>query len=201
VNGSGTTRRALEGPAVALGVLLGFLLLGCTTFRVLDPHAPVVLEEGEGILVVHIRTQVKLHSVKISGALIHDAGTELPAGEHFTLLAATSGDYRWHRLERVFAPVTYHYEPPKDEGEWDFTVEAGKINYPGLLVVEGVEGHSSLAVRAINQSAMAFFDLERRHPGLIEQFPMRWAGSPRDDFLERYLEAREERSPADGQEP
>jgi hypothetical protein len=177
------------GLAVA-GVAYCLQVTGCATLRALDPGGPVSLGRSEGILVVHIRTQVALDSIKVAGVAAHRIGGGLKQGEYLWFLAATAGNYRWIGLEKKIGPYTYRWALDGPDAEWNFTIEPGKINYPGVFVVEGKEGSPALRIHTINQAAIAFAELRQGHPALLERFPMRYAGSRRDDFLDYYLEAR-----------
>ena len=170
--------------------LVCLLLIGCANTRPLDPAAgPIDLAPNEGILVLHIRTQVRLAAIQVAGASPQEVANDLPAGEHLWFLAAAPGEYRWRRIERDFGRVLYYWHVPASYDEWSFTVEAGRINYPGVLEIEGREGVPILEMRSFNRSAIAHAELMRRYPLLLERFPMRYAGSRRDDFLDHYLRA------------
>jgi len=172
------------------GAVLCLFVMGCVNTRALDPAAdPISLDENEGILVVHIRTQVKLASIRVAGASPQEIATDLPAGEHLIFLAAAKGQYSWQRIVRKIPPSTYYWNLRDRHGEWNFTVEPGRINYPGVFEIGGSEPRISLRLRTFNRSAMALADLKRRYPAMVERFPMRYAGSRRDDFLDYYLEA------------
>jgi hypothetical protein len=170
--------------------LFCLLLIGCANTRPLDPAAgPIDLAANEGILVLHIRTQVRLAAVEVAGASPQEVAGDVPAGEHLWFLAAARGNYRWRRIRRDFGRIFYYWHLPASDDAWSFTVEAGKINYPGVLEIEGREGVANLALRTFNRSAIAHAELTRRYPLLLERFPMRYAGSRRDDFLDHYLRA------------
>jgi hypothetical protein len=178
-------------PRLVAPLVLCFLVIGCANTRPLDPDAgPVALAENEGILVIHIRTQVKVASIRVAGAAPPEIATDLPVGEHLWLLAATKGDYRWRRIEFYIYPITWYWNLRSSDESLHFTVQAGKINYPGVLEIDGSEGRiRDISLRTFNRSAIMFANLQRRYPALLERFPMRYAGSRRDDFLDYYLEA------------
>lgn len=187
----------------ALAILAaGLLLAGCASVRPLDLSAdPPTLEKKEGILAVHITTDVALESVDTSAGTV---ARDVPPGDHVYFVAATAGSYRWTRFIRSAHFYRYLYRLDTRDERLGFDVEAGSINYPGTLVVKRlpsrsadgfvIRGNQWLGIRTANRSAQAFRALERQHPCWLDAFPLRYAGSSRDEFLARYLELRRRRS-------
>jgi hypothetical protein len=161
------------------------------------------LNRSEGILLFRVVTEVPLETVSASFAVV---ARDLPAGDHLIWLTAGSGTYRWSEFTRKIHGVSYYWEMRGENRT--FTVEPGSINYAGMLSVwkpdEVYIGglvdkrHYEAGWRVVNRSAATLLELERRHPALLEQYPMRYAGTMRDDFLEHYFAARRRsaRSPA-----
>lgn len=120
--------RALGALAVAVSLLA---VASCATLRPLDLSAgPPVLKEGEGILFIHVSTELPIQSIETTAG---EVAAGLGAGEHLQLLVVPSGTYHWTRLTRLRRGVTLWYRPNVDAEQLAFTVRPGVINYPGLV--------------------------------------------------------------------
>jgi hypothetical protein len=176
-----------RSPLPWAGIAILLSSLACAGLQPFDPSAASLdLGSNDGILIVHIRTTTPLEAVKVS-RVADPVAEELDEGEHLAFFVAPAGRYRWRHVVLKISGYEYRYILV-DEG-WDFSVEAGAINYPGILVVEEGDDWRSLFIRTLNRSAMMYSELERRHPQLLKRLPMRYAGSHRDDFLGHYQRA------------
>ncbi|MBW2540598.1 MAG: hypothetical protein JRF15_00780 [Deltaproteobacteria bacterium] len=106
------------------------------------------------------------------------------------------GRYRWRKIEIGKNPrdrSNYMLDP--DE-ELSFEVKAGKINYPGELMIRSGAmsrwGIGDLIVRNRNHSAMAVRELRDSYASILRSFPLHYAGSSGDGFLEYYTRKRVE---------
>ena len=170
---------------------IGVLLLatgvasGCVSVRPVEPGADFELGPNEGLLVVDIDTELEIGMLRFGGM---KAAEDLPAGEHFYLLAVTAGTYRWNQIELPSASgVSVGFVFFRDD-TLRFRIRPGRINYTGQLVFWGDRGERHVAVGGgpINRSALALRRLRERYPGLVERYPPVFAASYRDDFLERF---------------
>jgi dienelactone hydrolase len=179
-------------------LLLAALLAGasaCATapLRPVAPGAPVELAADEGLLVVHIDTAVPLERVSLDRAVASGA---LPSGRHVWLVRLPVGRYRWAQISfgsQAGSAQVYRFEPGDEDVRFD--VEAGKINYPGELVIRAhpmarsVRG--AIQVRNRNHSARAVRELGKVAREILSAFPLRHAGPSRDGFLEHYSRERD----------
>jgi hypothetical protein len=170
----------------SLALLALATLLGCATLRPIERGEPFELAPDEGILLVHVASNVPLQSVHISGATqIRD----LKPGHNQRLYVISAGNYRWTRLllgSRLRYQMFSH-------DYWRFRVEPGRINYPGMLMVHGPRVSFWTAdsyVFNLNRSALSYKLLEEEFPNLLERYPIEYTGRGRDDFLIRYSEAQ-----------
>ena len=165
---------------------------GCASFRPVEPaNGPVSLGRTEGLLVLHVDTDIPLGSIAISGAT---AARNLPVGVHTRLVAAPAGSYRWDHIVPLDRGRGLRFMLPTFDDDWLFHVDAGRINYPGLLVVrKGPPGLVviRMGIYTTNRSGMMLRRFERAYPALLEQFPMKYTGRGRDEFLERFRAARD----------
>lgn len=191
--------RVAAGLSILLGVALGILAAGCAG----APPTPVAsgasepLADDEGFLVVHIDTAITVERVQ-AGSL--EVARDLPAGEYVWIIRAKADRYRWDEVRlaaQLHGTSTIRPEPAGvfNEAEFDFSLEAGKINYPGHLLIELVSPTggvgSGVSVRNRNHSAMAIRKLAKSHSTLLAAHPIRYAGSSGDGFLEFYTRERD----------
>jgi hypothetical protein len=159
-------------------VALCALTLGCTTLRPVPPGEVPSLSPGQGLLAVHIDSNVPIRQLRFSRGT---AAEDVPAGSHLLLLLVDAGSYRW--TEIVLAPQLRY--PVPAEWAWTFRVKSGYINYVGHIEIRDI-GSEQMMGRNPNRSSQAARELRRLHPELASRFPARYAGRVRDDFLERY---------------
>jgi hypothetical protein len=168
---------------VALLVLL-LVSVGCASIRPLQSGTET-LAPNEGILVVHIRSEVPIQKLAISGIT---AFVDLPPGDHFRLLAVTEGSHRWSQIVIPADEGRVPFTTKPGDDFWEFRVERGRINYPGDLHFHGkaAKKHAEIGVRGRNRSAQVLQHLRERYPALVERYPPIWAGRGDDDFLDFY---------------
>jgi hypothetical protein len=172
-------------------ILVGFL--GCAPFVApIDVSAPIELSPKEALLIIHIDTEVALERLWLNS---RPFAQSLPKGRHAWIVRVREGNYRWRRIEiGSRARNRLDYQLGSDE-ELSFNVEAGKINYPGELVIrsspEARQGSTSLIVRNRNHSAMMVRQMRDSFDSILRSFPLHYAGSSGDGFLEYYTRKRE----------
>jgi hypothetical protein len=157
------------------------------------PGLPVELAGDEGLLVVQIDTEVALERVSLDRAVVSGA---LPAGKHIWLVRLTTGRYRWNQVgfgSQAGVAQVYRFAPDDEDARFD--VEGGKINYPGELVIRAHpmarSARGGIHVRNRNHSALAVRKLLRLAPDVLSAFPLRYAGSTGDGFLDYYSRERD----------
>ncbi len=193
-DGQGAPRRH----AVALGVLV-LMLAGCAGAppAAIKPGPFEPLAENEGYLVVQIGNSLAVSEVVAGGLVL---ARDLQPGEHLWLTRVKAGRYRFSSVRiGAVGPRSPVLRPKPfgvlNEREFDFEVEAGKINYPGHLLVRFYDpkagAGSGIVVRNRNHSAMAIRELSKSHPELIAAHPLRYAGYSGDGFLEFYTRERD----------
>lgn len=173
---------------IAIVSISAACLSGCANLRPFDATLPTTLNDDEGILVIHVVSNVKIASIKATGGVLAE-GVE--PGDHVILLAAKEGSYRWDHVDRKVRgwDVRYHLWPDRLNRDEEFTVKRGQLNYPGSLKLHARGRWFYMEIRAYNQSAMMYRELTKRHPELMQTMTLRYAGTDRDEFLERYQAA------------
>ena len=173
---------------IALCVLATFS--GCMSVRLIDETslesgALPVLASDQGILVVHVHTDVPIRKLQISQ---WTALSDLPKGEHLRLLALGVGGYRWSGVVIPAGEGDVSFRIPREEF-FEFRVEPGRINYPGELTFRGKTQKKSVEVSPIvfrNRSALMLRMLRERFPVLLERYQPVYTGQKSDGYLEYF---------------
>jgi hypothetical protein len=169
-------------------------ILGCAAPLVvpIDASGPIELAPNQALLIIHIDTDIALENLFLNHRSVAKA---LGKGRHIWMTRVAEGRYRWKRIEIGKDPrdrSKYLLDP--DE-ELSFEVKAGKINYPGELMIRSGTlsrwGEGDLIVRNRNHSAMAVRELRDSYDSILRSFPLHYAGFSGDGFLEYYMRKRE----------
>jgi hypothetical protein len=175
-------------------ILLCFFQSGCSTgIAPLGPTSPLQLEHDQGLLILHVDSDVPIETLRLDRGV---AARSVARGEHVWIVRAAAGRYRWTGVQvgAQAGRAERHRLPSEDE--FRFAVEAGKINYPGALIIRSPQSSRSvsgnLRIRNRNHAAMAIRELLADHASLLESLPLHYAGLSGDRFLEYYQRMRDE---------
>jgi hypothetical protein len=184
------------GSAVLLCALFAICIAGCETpkSRPVRANESVELTADQGYLIVHVDTDIALDALVMSGKTV---ARSLGKGRHIWMIRVNAGRYRWKRIALRDPggrrPLRVEIEL---DAEFRFAVEAGKINYPGELVIRSASlsrwGDGDVEIRNVNHSAMAVRALLGSNGPILNSFPLRYAGSGDDAFFAHYMRARDE---------
>jgi hypothetical protein len=180
-------RRNLTRALIATALLWMLTTSGCVSVRPVETGVNFSLAPDEGILVVDIHSVMPIEELSFSQAV---AVSDLPAGEHFILLAVSAGKYRWDEIVIPAGEVVIPIGMSRDDS-WKFRVEPGRISYPGHMEVRGRTAARSvkLGIYIDNRSALALRKLREGFADLLERYPPIYTGLMRDDFLDYYSRA------------
>ena len=193
----------LTGICVAGLVVVSLALAGCGSTRpipVVFPGLPLSLAEDQGLLIVQIDTNSSIQRISAGASVVSE---NLPKGRHIWIASLPSGRYAWSEVRIEFQGIRQIYRPGQfkrlNEHEFEFDVVAGQINYPGELMIRtdpgsyhfdvyrGRAGYFwDISIRNRNHSAMAIRSLMKSHAMLLDEYPVRYAGSSGDGFLDFY---------------
>lgn len=186
-------------------------MIGCASpppAEVVAPGSILALPENVGIVVIHVDTNAPLIGLDANGKPI--AG-ELAAGRYAWLVRLPAGEYAWTDIAFAADPKaksTPSWCPPRrvvrfnpltdlqgvENSEYEFDVEAGAINYPGELILRAEYNICGTVVgvniRNRNHSAMAVQSLMKTHTSIVDDLPIRYAGSSGDEFLKFFAQER-----------
>ena len=170
-----------------LALCLGCALPAFAAVREIAPGSDPALQPGEGLLLVEADTDSDLawlQLVRIGGDDF-DAIEDAKAGVTTRLLAVPAGRYAW----RAVAPQGgKRYTFGSEEVE-AFDVAAGKITYPGDMVIRAKHGGGIVFEKA-NRGLRAIDWLEARHPQLARATPFVYSGHYPDPFPAFYAQER-----------
>ena len=158
----------------------------------LGPSASPLLGADEGLLILHVDSNVPIADLQLNRG---SAAKSVARGHHVWLVRASAGSYRWTTLRLGSDAGSAQSLRLEHDDEFAFQVLPGKINYPGALIVRAHPTARSAAgairVRNRNHAAMAVRTLRDRHAALIEEYPLVYAGTSGDSFLDHYIGQRD----------
>ncbi|MCA9511084.1 MAG: hypothetical protein KC560_10305 [Myxococcales bacterium] len=189
--------RPVQRAPHALALLVALAASGaCTTLELVDPSEPIALAPDEGLVIVHVASDVRIERLDMDGVPVL---VNVTKGMSFRIFKARAGEHRFSQL--VVTPAA---NPGPRSPRWyvrferipgsaqygTFRVEPGRLAYPGQIVVEtaGQGRHFRMQATIRNRSAVAWMHLRRVHAHLLDAFPMVYTGPVPDDFLDRYLD-------------
>lgn len=172
--------------------------------EIFPPVGGAPLAKQEGLLIIQIDTDVPLQWISFENARVAE---NVPKGRHIWVVRARAGDYAWNEIgigaevgrEQTIEFDDYRALKKRKDWVWDdeyeFDVEAAKINYPGELIIQryapGQGAGRGFWIRNRNHSAMAIRELQKTHAALLGMYPVRHAGAGHDGFLEYYSRERD----------
>jgi dipeptidyl aminopeptidase/acylaminoacyl peptidase len=152
-----------------------------------------VLAANEGLVLVAVDTNVDLYGVRVNrDGTSFGAGVmrDIKAGRSFRLYVARAGKYEWRELQ-LFYGLRYALGDDKD---FQFTVEPGRITYPGELVFRPVSLWRA-DIATSNRGLTALDWLQKEHPSLYAAHAFVFAGRYPDPFPAFYKQASAQRPP------
>lgn len=182
---------------VAMLVLLAVSICAPVQARLhlVKPGALPELEAGEGLLVVGVDTDMPLYRVKVRKDGAYFGGGDLrnlPKGRSLRLYALPAGRYEWAQLN----PHALLYYNLRDDAEYEFVVEAGKVNYAGDLQFRGMVSAQG-GLHVANRSLGVIDWLKQEHPGVYAAHRLAYTGHYPDPFPAFYRDVVQ----AAGREP
>ena len=184
----------------ATSLLLLCAMLACAPLQArlhhVRPGQVPDLEADEGLLVVGVDSNMPISRVRMrkDGALFGNGDMkDLPEGRSLRLYALPAGRYEWAQL-KPFSNFSYDL---RDEPEFEFMVEAGKINYAGDLQFRAKTVNDS-SFHVSNRSLGVIDWLKKEHPRLYADYALAYTGHYPDPFPAFYREvvAGSRREPA-----
>lgn len=163
--------------------------LGCASARLIAADGPLALKPNQGILVVHVDSDFPIRRLRFNAGVV--AARDLSRGEYVALVVVPAGSYRWTTIEvPVGSTESYYRFRMRRDSDWRFKVEAGRINYPGQVIVRGsgrlLWSDNTLQAWTKNRSALALERIRATYPTLLARYPLVNGRSERDDFLDHY---------------
>lgn len=156
----------------------------------LDRDVPA-LKADQGYLLVAINSDTPIASLqlrRIAESFAVDTLKDLPADQtSYALYALDAGDYDLdyltpdYKSNRRYSRLYYNVSKMR--------VEAGKINYPGTLIVRIPNAVSSIRALRHNRATEVMAWLETSFPKISAQVPLHYQGEFEDPFIDYYRQA------------
>lgn len=153
-----------------------------------DPGETPSLKDGEGLLAISVDTSEALASVKFlkAGAFFSgDVLSRVPAGRTMQLYVVPAGRYQWNKVNLFDTFGWSSILTLKDDPEYGFEVQAGRITFPGELVVRP-QGLWRARVWIANRSLPVVDWLRGKFPQTYARYPFAYSGHYPDPFPEFY---------------
>ncbi|WP_434927752.1 hypothetical protein [Shewanella sp. HL-SH2] len=172
-----------------LVLLLAMLMAGCAQkITAINTDQDKKLDTLMGYLLISIDTNSKLDSISIDGDSDFIFTEEnLQPGSNFIIAEIPAGAYSFERIK-----LNRYYYYSLTDGIWNFTVEAGKINYIGNFNIEIKFFGSKMLLE--NQSSEALRYIEAKFPNIYQSRELVYSGPGNDDFFSFAREMTKEKS-------
>lgn len=175
--------------SVLAWMLLWAMALDAHAMREITAGKAPKLAADEGLVVFAVDTDTRVSNVQIGRA---DGGTAevlnyFDVGRSMRLYAAKAGDYEWSKVVLTTVDSRYVFDIAKPE--FRFSVQAGKIVYPGELVMRPSSLMRSY-IQVHNRGLTAMDWLEATHPSVYASLEFQYAGYYPDSFPDVYRAAR-----------
>ncbi len=154
-----------------------------------DTRERLLLEElgdDEGLVVIAFNSEepdLRVLLNRKGGAFGNIEFTPARPGEHFRVVRAKAGTYYWDRINQVQYPYKRWYE--LEHFDFEFVVEAGKLNYAGVFMFEVAKRRYAVSLK--DRLVITLAVLGQRYPELIDRYEIANGLNPDDRFTEYYL--------------
>ena len=148
-----------------------------------EPGSKPVLAADEGLALFDINSDVELKRIRLDriGSFFSFPKMEdLAAGRYTRLLRLPAGDYEFTKFETALG--YWQFDGVRNSR---FRVEAGKLNYVGVVrfAAGSALGYRSLTIE--NSALSSMRNLERDYSGIGSTYPWRYTGESPDPYLEQ----------------
>ncbi|KRG37804.1 hypothetical protein ARC20_16015 [Stenotrophomonas panacihumi] len=175
----------------ALLCVFAFVAPAMARMQLVKPGEVPVLAPDEGLVLMAVDTSQELARVTLNkDGQYFGAGvmTQIQPGRSYRLYVAPVGDYAWKKVTLASnASVWYGYNL-EDSDEYRFHVEAGRITYPGDLLIRP-HGWWRSENGMVNRALAAMDWLQAQHPGL-GKIPFAYSGHYPDPFPAFYRQVQ-----------
>lgn len=164
----------------ALLVLVAVVAGAPAYARAIKPGTVPALKADEGLLVVGIDSNMPLVRVKVRKDNATFGGgdmKDLPEGRSLHLYALPAGRYEWSQLR----PLRYLNYDLRNEPEFEFVIEPGRINYAGDLQFRAKTVNDS-TFHIANRSLGVIDWLKKEHPQVYASYALTYTGHYPDPF-------------------
>lgn len=175
-----------------VAVLLFAIAVDARAMRRIDAGEEPRLAPGEGLVVLTVDSNDNVNTVHLArtGGGTAEVLNYIRPGRNTFLFATEAGEYEWKEMKLISGDGMYYARHTLGGAQFRFKVEAGKIVYPGDLVLRPYSLTSSY--RQVHNRALLAMDwLQLQHPALYRRLPFAYTGEYPDPFPEHYRAAAE----------
>ncbi|MFQ3249424.1 hypothetical protein [Glaciecola sp.] len=162
--------------------LLAMFLFACkSTVENIKVDNDLITSPDQGYLLIGIQTSHDLKSMLLTGqAGIELTHKDLSADADYILINLPAGDYKIRKIDLS----KYFYLSFDEDLIWDFTIQAGKVNYIGHLEMF-TRGYyrPSTYVDLVNKSSQALQFMQESYPTILNKRSLVFGGTGNDEFL------------------
>lgn len=163
------------------------LLLSAPTYA--DSDIPP-LEADEGYAVIAIYSKGYSENIVLEGSGLMNSHKFGPLNyeQHIEVMKLPAGTYTWSEIYERTGSVAQGnilkiYYDITDQ-DLSFTVQAGKLNYVGLLMIDKMG--MTMRTRLLNRTSIILKILEQDHSPYLEQYPLVNGIYPNDHYIGFY---------------
>lgn len=168
-----------------LARVVGFLFAAVLASNAIARDEFAKLGRDEGLLLLAVENGIGADSVRVDGDGLFntDVAGRLDSGRNVRLMRFPAGKYRWSKVT-LGSGAYFNMERT---AAYEFTVEAGVINYPGELVMQPVAWQTATFGR-YNKASLAMTLLDKAHPGVRTRYRWRNDVASPDPFPEFFAQ-------------
>ena len=168
--------------------LLTFILLFIyATLSFAQENPPIeALGQNEGYAIIAIYSKGYAEKIVLEGAGFGNTHTFGPLDyeQHFSVVKLKAGTYHWEKVHRKIGQ-SLTQTTRFDELDLSFNVEAGKLNYTGLLMFETDNNQSSAKI--LNRTSIILSITKQDFPQYLKQFSVVNGIYPNDQYIGFFL--------------
>lgn len=162
-----------------------FISSCASTVETIKDDKKAILSENMGYALIPVSRNTNIHQIRIAGTKYFQLdSTDLKYNKNYLLIALPQGQYTYDEIRLNKYTIIDNFS--NDEGIWDFTIQAGVINYVGHFNVKNhskMWGTYSLTYEIQNNASVALEYLEKNYPLITKQYQVVYGGPGDDDFF------------------
>lgn len=168
-------------------IIILILLFIYSTLSVAQENKEMLtLAEDEGFAIIAIYSKGYAEKIVLEGAGFGNTQVFGPLDyeQHFSVVKLKAGRYNWAKVRRKIGQ-SLSQTSRFDDLELSFNVEAGKLNYTGLLMYE--TNNSTFSAKILNRTSIILSITKQDFPQYLKQFTVVNGIYPNDQYIGFFL--------------